>query len=376
MNKITILLFGLLLVACSKEVKNGKTIFLDSEETKQLRLSNILHNERYIPLETNDNCIIGYINKIQIYDNVIYILDSFFSKKLFAFDLKGKYIHTISQKGHGPGEYIDITDFVISDNKIYILNGRTSIIEFDINGKFLKEEKLHFQVDFIFKNAFDSWVLVTNSDKSPDHKYNVYVTDKNYEIKKGLIESVYSEFNIQPFQQLCTYKDTNYFYLPLENIVYSVNNNVLKKKYELKYPRNCILSANEFSTYKKMELQERIKILDATILLTNIIITKPMTFFFYRKKKETYIYTIDNENQQIFLVAEKNIINDIDGTEKIPKLYYSISEKNIVGCLFPNDLVKDSTAIRKINPKLNSLIKNFSNEKNPIISIYSVNERK
>ena len=101
-----------------------------------------------------------------------------------------------------------------------------------------------------------------------------------------------------------------------------------------------------------------------------------MTFFVYKKKKEPYIYTIDNENQQISLVAEKNITNDVDGTKKIPRLYYSISDKNIVGCLFPNDLVKDSSSIRKVNPKLSSLIKNFSNEKNPIIAIYSVNAKK
>jgi len=376
MNKITILLFGLLFVACSKEVKNGKPIFLDGEETNQLKLSHILHNEKYIPLETNDKSIIGHINKIQIYDSIIYVLDSYFSKKLLAFDMNGKYLHSISQKGHGPGEYVDIMDFVISDNKIYILDNRTSIIEFDINGTFLQEKKLDIWCDFILKTTIDSWALITITDKTPDNKYNVYVTDKNYKIKKGLIESVYSEFHIKPFQQLCTYKDTNYFYLPLENVVYSINNDVLEKKYELKYPQNCILSENEFSTYKKMELHERIKILDATILLSNIIITKPMTFFFYKKKKEPYIYTIDNENQQISLVAEKNITNDVDGTKKIPRLYYSISDKNIVGCLFPNDLVKDSSSIRKVNPKLSSLIKNFSNEKNPIIAIYSVNAKK
>lgn len=363
-------------MACSKEVKNGKTILLNGEETNQIKLSSLLHNHKYIPLETTDKSIIGYINKIQIHNGVIYILDAFFSKKLLAFDLNGKYLHSISQEGSGPGEYIDIMDFVISDNNIYILNNRTSILEFDINGIFLKEKKLDFWVDFMFKNTIDSWVLITNSGKSPHNKSNLSITDKNYKIKKAFIESVYSEFNIQPFQQLCTYKDTNYFYLPMENIVYSITNDVLEKKYELKYPQNCILSENRINTYRKMDLRERYKILDATILLSNIIITKPMTFFFYKKKKEPYVCLFNNENQQMSLIAEKNILNDIDGTKKIPLLYNSTSDENIVGCFFANDLIKDSSSVRKVNPKLSTLIKNINNEKNPIIAIYSINGKK
>ena len=63
-----------------------------------------------IQLETRPECLVGEIDKIFFYKDRLYVLDRRVGKSVFVFDLKGKWISTIARTGHGPGEYINITN--------------------------------------------------------------------------------------------------------------------------------------------------------------------------------------------------------------------------------------------------------------------------
>ena len=41
-----------------------------------------------MPLETNESCLIGYINKIQVIDNYV-LMDAFIAKSLYVFGNEG-----------------------------------------------------------------------------------------------------------------------------------------------------------------------------------------------------------------------------------------------------------------------------------------------
>lgn len=93
--------------------------------------------EQIIPLETSSKSLIVDINKVIINNNNIYILDTR-NYNLIVFDQNGKFIQKIGTIGKGPGEYIEIRDFDISNGFIYTLDYR-KIHKYNLNdGKFIE----------------------------------------------------------------------------------------------------------------------------------------------------------------------------------------------------------------------------------------------
>ncbi|MCK9304656.1 MAG: 6-bladed beta-propeller, partial [Bacteroidales bacterium] len=92
----------------------------------------------YIPLETNNNSLLGNIRKIFFEKSMFYVVDNNNVCKIF--DRKGKYLKTIDRKGNGPEEYAQISDINVDPEtgNILILE-RNNIKEFDISGKFIKK---------------------------------------------------------------------------------------------------------------------------------------------------------------------------------------------------------------------------------------------
>ena len=105
--------------------------------------SNLYKSAKIIPLETNASCLIGSIDKIQVIDQYILILDGYNAKSLFVFDKEGRFVRKIGSVGQGPGEYNSIGDFTIDrDSKtVYIKDGRASsrIYQYDLTtGKYIQ----------------------------------------------------------------------------------------------------------------------------------------------------------------------------------------------------------------------------------------------
>ena len=84
-------------------IKNdtGITVLLDKVED-QIKISELIKDVKYIPLETSDNSLISHISAVDIYKDRIYIVDNIMQNKVYIFDIDGKFIKAIGQKGGGP----------------------------------------------------------------------------------------------------------------------------------------------------------------------------------------------------------------------------------------------------------------------------------
>jgi hypothetical protein len=101
------------------------TVDIDKVEEKGVYyLSEIIKKVRAIRIEETDDALIGEIDEIQVSDNNIFILDILIAKKLFVYDMNGKYIRQIGSLGQGPDEYQGILSFCIDPDKkeIYLLD--------------------------------------------------------------------------------------------------------------------------------------------------------------------------------------------------------------------------------------------------------------
>ena len=98
-------------------------------------LSSIITINNIVPLETNDSSLLGNISKIVKNDETYYIKAK--GQPLMTFSETGKFNRTIGNLGMAPYEYLDITDFDIYDENVYILEYKR-IQVYTISGDYVR----------------------------------------------------------------------------------------------------------------------------------------------------------------------------------------------------------------------------------------------
>ena len=141
-----------LIIGCSNNKEHrtskSKTIHFDVSnwETDKIVPKKIIKKINFIPLETNDQCLLSGISKIIAHDNKWFIMDSGFARMIYVFNKKGKYLYSIGNYGRGPGEFIRLADFTINkaEEKLLILDN-WKVITYDCNnGSLIDDTKLPF----------------------------------------------------------------------------------------------------------------------------------------------------------------------------------------------------------------------------------------
>lgn len=96
-------------------------ILIDPENfSVDLDLSEILDDSiEIIPLETTEECLISKINRIEFYQDKIFVSDKA-NAKIFVFTSEGKYLKSIGTQGGGPGEYSFLGDFTLKGDSVVI----------------------------------------------------------------------------------------------------------------------------------------------------------------------------------------------------------------------------------------------------------------
>lgn len=123
---------------------------LTDVDTITIHYSSIVEKIEIIALENQEGALMGNINKMQISDDTIFILDTMIAKKILVFNMDGKHIQQIGKFGRGPGEYLQIMDFTVNekDKQIVVLDVGNKIHTYSIHtGEYLRT--LNFENDNI-----------------------------------------------------------------------------------------------------------------------------------------------------------------------------------------------------------------------------------
>ncbi|QDH79033.1 6-bladed beta-propeller [Echinicola soli] len=159
----------------------GKTVFSD-----------ILDSVFYVQLETTEESLIGKISKALVADSVIYIMDKRLAERVFAFDMEGKYLFAVGEKGAGPGMYRSVKDICVDRKKgiLYVLDGkRYKLLEYSLDGKFIRE-RVHFknlgvrEVE-VYRDGF----IVYTGNSCFRNCGSVYITDGQGNISREVLPS-------------------------------------------------------------------------------------------------------------------------------------------------------------------------------------------
>ena len=127
-----------------------------------------------IVLDTAKNSFIGHVNKLLVTEDKLYIWDRD-NKVVFIYSPDGKYLSRIASQGRAKNEYVDIDDFYVSKNRIYILDNATMrLLEYDITGGYIKTLDIsRYWANGVF--AINDMIYLINHDSDTHHgKYHIF----------------------------------------------------------------------------------------------------------------------------------------------------------------------------------------------------------
>ncbi len=235
------------LIKISPKEYNVNNLLKDIKKySKQISKDKVI----FVPLETNDNCLIGSIDKIFIINDNYFIVDKKNSKGIFVFDNSGKFLFKIQNTGLAEGEFTNINDVTYNSfqKEIKIFDSdRKKIISYDINGNFVKEisTELFFTRFFSINNSFYLYTKFMPNFNKTAIDYRLIKTDNKGHIKKYFLEfdkKIQSQTILSLKNNFYFNSSSNklYFFESFNNIIYKITNNTIEKNIKLDFNNNTI----------------------------------------------------------------------------------------------------------------------------------------
>lgn len=179
-------------------------------------------------LESNPSVLMAACNKIEEYNDELYILDKKFSN-LFVFNNEGDFVRKIGGLGNGPGQYQSIYGFSLDRIKeevlIYSLDDQ-AIFKYSLAGKFIGKANIDFYgFDFSLMNNGE-YIFNTRYNNIEDYSLqNVIVTNDNGKVVSTLFPyprvATSMVMNLSGF--LCHDGRYGYFNHAYSDTIYSVD---------------------------------------------------------------------------------------------------------------------------------------------------------
>jgi hypothetical protein len=275
----------------------------NSIKITRVELDGCVTDLKYIYLKTEEP--IGYISKIVIRKNKIFVIDYHSTGKIFIFDMEGNLINIIADKGGGPQEYLRLGDADISTDEIIIADAqRMKRLYYTLEGEFIRQERCLFCRQFaVLGNKF---ILHAGSHQTFNDEItpNLIVSIKDSAIRRALPYS-----NIQK-ETTSGELDYNYkgdlLFLPvLSDTVYQILTEfTYAAKYFVKHKKSIWQKRNENLNYLEIlnltnkEGYTKLEQFHETEKYVHFVIAGKIgeTYWYDKKSKQTYCFK-DDENE-------------------------------------------------------------------------------
>ena len=135
-------------MSCQSSNRDLPTISLNPLQTESVHLNQLMDSISYIPLETNDTCLVSNVRDIQYHKDKLYLFDDNL-QKIFIFDIMGNCLSIIADRGNGPKEYISLSAFYINELKdqlVLIDNTQKKEMVYDLNGHFQYTQSIDYSI--------------------------------------------------------------------------------------------------------------------------------------------------------------------------------------------------------------------------------------
>lgn len=220
---------------------------INLEKNKVLNLSSFCDSIEIVPLQTTEENLIGEIGRI-IYSNGEYymrVTHGYRDGQIHIYDSCGNFISKIFRLGNGPGEYMNLEDFYLTEEKNIKIASFFKIINYDSIGNFLNEKRIKQPAKEMYPLQ-DNKYLKYNFNISLHGNKLMSIADKNDGIIESFFEVGKKEVNKSDLtydsNAFSSYNDTIYFHYPYCDTIYTIIENEVKPKYFIDYGKKQIPS--------------------------------------------------------------------------------------------------------------------------------------
>ena len=363
---------------------------------EEMMLSELVDSVRYIPLETNPNCMLGNYQRLTFSPQYIFYLN-------YCFDWNGQFLFRIGSQGQGACEdiYAHVAEIVYLNNHFY--GNASKIIEYDDRGKCTGKELSwftqktmdtapvgHLVNQVCFAPAGENLMFYN----SPDTVYFIN-TDYEFVAKRSMMP--WNRKGIAPSMESVKYtsyyKDTTLFYNFYTDTVFTVAPTSLIPRWvveldeELRFPTRYLyedgLLSEAFKCWESGNLEnaKMIKLLDHKYMVSGVFETERFVFLSVyecmpfrelRKLPETPPLTAIYNKRTGETFAVKQFVDDLGGMKTFSPSWGACNEK-LLATVWPYKLKEfieeEQSAGRTVAPQIVNLMQHVREDDNPVLII-------
>lgn len=180
----TLIVVLAVIFSCTERQSNIEVITCNLDETTSIHDCGIIKNVEIIQLQ-DTNVYITQIDKVEWMDSMFYILDKG-QNSIHIFTEKGTCVNSISRRGHGANEYMELNDFFV-DEESHTINALSRLDKklfiYDRMGERLLTTKTLPKSLFAIVKYSGGYVgYSANYIENKDQPYNFWVMDKDFTI--------------------------------------------------------------------------------------------------------------------------------------------------------------------------------------------------
>lgn len=295
----------LFLMSCAEKEIEPTVIECDFNCISDINESRIITDVDIVSLQETPIAM-GHISKMETLDSLIYLMDKK-KNSLYILTKSGKYIHAISDQGHGANEYLRLNDFCIDKEKqtINILSRLDKkVFIYDKFGKNLIEIKaLPKQFCKIMKRKGGYIGYMGNFTEDEHLPYNYWLMDENFTTvgQFGKINTNIESHALSSFEPFSKYGGTLYVLSEFSREITCLKDSDIQAltvyRYDFGEYNLPSLSKNDYADDKKMFEVKNTYIANPILFQeTNKYI---LALVLYQGRYNLIIYDKENHNPQI-----------------------------------------------------------------------------
>lgn len=332
----------------------------------------------FVKLETNNNCILNDIAKIELDGSLIFIED--YMQRLYLFQRDGRFVCKIGEKGGADNEYITMFDFVLNRKKrqVYVIDiSKGAIVIYDYDGKHL--ENKHFDpiaLSHSVKVAFvNDNCLATINFNSPDEKYNFSLFD----LKSGDIEDFIEYISIGNIRshnesgRISILSSDILLSAELSDTIYTCIGKEIHPKYVFEGVAKHACRKDIENESCDFGLQVVSKLLNSgySAGITNLYSTNKVLHFQYQTNDGYYRIFYNTETEKGY---KYDIMKDMDADNTLLWNYLKASSEGAFVCALPVGEFSPKGSVRDTYSDLDNILNLSKDEDNPILAFFLVSQ--
>ena len=331
----------------------------DNVSTKEL-FSDI----QVIPLETTPESLIRDITQIKFFEGRYYIHD-YRRSQIFVFDREGRFQFALNEKGDGPGQYLNLSDFAIDTarrNLVVLCAVSNALFFYDLGGKFIEKKRLPDIAGAYSSLQFQNKDTIAFFTYDYDNRLKFYSLSKNKIIDEYFHEEKKDIFckDVFPFpHSLCR---------SLTNTIYSLSKTTLTELYHWDFGNlNNDIEKLEFpSGWNQQE-----KIQYAKDAYSSKSVNYVIEFHGQNSRYRYAMVVRKNKYIQLFYDGKKQSLLQFERTKEGLQLYPIYFGEDFILCTPEGGLPLDDIFPEKLrNEEQRRIIQSHSEEENPILIKY------